>query len=188
MARCQIVELLRTCQSASSCKQCILAQNMRYSLRLPRRVLLVAIPVLMTACDPGISVRQITSRGQSTVGKVAPENSVALDVKTTRQLIGQAWYDPEIRVTNLTSFPITIENIELATTSKIYAKSTARPETSPFEIQPGSTETIHVSFRLDDAVYRVFKQPAELRVHYQHGGMEEIARASVVGGSRRQAD
>ena len=142
----------------------------------------------MTACDPGISVRQITSRGQTTVGKLAPVNSVALDVKTTRQLIGQAWYDPEIRITNSTSSPITIENVELATTGKTYAKAAVRPGTSALEIQPGSTETIHISFRLDDAVYKAFKQPAELRVHYQRDGMEEIARASVVGGSRGQAD
>jgi hypothetical protein len=139
----------------------------------------------MTACDPGVSIRQIKSQGQTTVGRVAAENQVVLDVKTTRQLIGEAWYDPEVQVTNSTSSPITIESIELATRDKIYTNTPVRPEMSPLKIQPGSTETLHVSFRLDDAVYKVIRQPAELRVHYQIGGTQEIARTSVVGESRR---
>jgi hypothetical protein len=136
----------------------------------------------MTACDPGISVRQIRSTGNTTVGQVSAENQLVLDVKTTRQLIGEAWYDPEVRITNSSSSPITIQNIELATRDKTYMDTPGRPEIIPLKIQPGSTETLHVLFRLDDAVYKVFRKPAELRVHYQSDGAEGIARASVVGG------
>ena len=143
---------------------------------------LVAVPILITACDPGISVRQIRSTGHATVGQASAENQLVLDVKTTRQLIGESWYDPEVRITNLSSSPVTIENIELATRDKTYTNTPARSETIPLKIQPGSTETLHVLFRLDDAVYKVFKQPAELRVHYQSDGAQGIAHASVVGG------
>jgi hypothetical protein len=151
-------------------------------------VLLVAIPVLMTGCDPGISIRQIRSPGQAAAGKFAAENQIVLDVKTTRQLIGGAYYAPEIRVTNPTSSPIIIENIELATTRKTYTNTPVRPETSPLKIQPGGTETLHLLFRLDGAVYKVFKQPGELHVRYQSDGAQQIACATVVGGSPRQAD
>jgi len=163
------------------------AQRRRYSLKLLRVAILVAISALMTACDPGVSIRQIKSQGQTTVGRVAAENQVVLEVKTTRQLIGEAWYDPEVQVTNSTSSPITIESIELATRDKTYTNTSVRPERSPLKIQPGSTETLHVLFRLDDAVYKVIKRPAELRVHYESGGTQEIARASVVGGSQQEA-
>ena len=151
-------------------------------MKLLRVAILAAISALMMACDPGVSIRQIKSQGQTIVGRVAAENKVVIDVKTTRQLIGEAWYDPEVQVTNSTSSPITIESIELATRDKTYTNTSVRPETSPLKIQPGSTEALHVLFRLDDAVYKVFKQPAELRVHYQSDGAQGIARASVVGG------
>jgi len=163
------------------------SRSRRCCLRLLRKARFVALPVLMTGCDPGISIRQIKSPGQATVGKFATENQVVLDVKPTRQLIGEAWYDPEVRITNSSSLPITIENIELATADKTYANTPVRSETLPPKIQPRNTETIHVFFRLDGAVYKVIKRPAELRVHYESGGTHEIARVSVVGGSWQEA-
>jgi hypothetical protein len=158
------------------------AQRRRYSLKLLRKAILVAIPVLMTACDPGVSIRQIKSQGQTTIGSNAPDSQVVLDVKTTLQLIGETWYAPEVRVTNSGRSPIIIKNIELAAIGKIYSNAPPRPETSPLNILPGSTETLHVLFRLDDAVYKVFKQPAELRVHYQSDGAQGIVHASVASG------
>jgi hypothetical protein len=159
-------------------------QRRGYSLRHLRKAFLTVVAVLMTACDPGISIQQITSQGRAPVGEIAVEGKVVLEVKTTHQLIGEAWYDPEIRITNSTSSPITIENVELVTTSKTYTNTPARTETSPLRIQPGSTETLHVLFRLDGAVYKVFRQPGELQVHYQRGVSHEIARASVGRDSR----
>src|ERR1700675_3361215 len=111
------------------------AQRRRYSLKLLRVAILAAISALMMACDPGVSIRQIKSQGQTIVGRVAAENKVVIDVKTTRQLIGEAWYDPEVQVTNSTSSPITIESIELATRDKTYTNTSVRPETSPLKIQ-----------------------------------------------------
>ena len=151
-------------------------------MKLPRKAVVVIISVVMTACDPGISIRQIRPLGQITVHSDAPASPVFLDVKTTRQLIGETWYAPEVWVTNSGRSPITIRNIELVIMGKTYSNAPLRPETAPLDILPGSTETLHVLFRLDDSVYKVFKQPAQLLVHYQSDGPQGIARAFVVGG------
>ena len=153
----------------------------------PLRVaILVAMSALMTACDPGVSIRQIKSHGQPIIGSTAPEDHVVLVVSTTRQLIGETWYAPEIRVTNLGPSPIIIQSVELAARGKTYANTPPRPETIQLKILPGSTENLHALFRLDDSVHKVFKRPAELQLHYQSGGVQETVRAAVIGGPRQE--
>jgi hypothetical protein len=153
-------------------------------LRLVGKAVLIAMPVLTVACDPGVSIRQVKLQGQSTIGSATPETQLVLEVKTTRQLIGETWYDPEVKVTNSGGLPITITNIELAAKRKTYANTPPQPEIYPLTIQPGNTKTIDVMFRLDDAVYKTFEQAAELSVHYRSGEKQETVRVSVIGGRR----
>jgi len=161
-------------------------QRRGYYLKLLRKAVVIIISIVMTACDPGISIRQIRPLGQTTVDTDAPDSPVVLDVKTTRQLIGETWYAPEVWVTNSGRSPITINNIELAIMGKTYSNAPPQPETSSLKVLPGSTQNLHVLFCLDDSVYKVFKQPAQLRVHYQSDGAQGIARAFVVDGSGQE--
>jgi hypothetical protein len=161
-------------------------QRRRYYLKLLRKAVVAIISVVMTACDPGISIRQIRPLGQTTVDSDAPDSPLLLDVKTTRQLIGETWYAPEVWVTNSGRSPINIKNIELATSGRTYADAPPQLNTTSLKVLPGSTQTLHVLFRLDDSVYKVFEQPAQVRVHYQSDGAQGVARAYVVSGSGQE--
>jgi hypothetical protein len=103
-----------------------------------------------------------------------------VSIKQTRQLIGEKFYFPEVKVTNSSGSPITVTNVELAARNKTYANKPPRPETYPLTIPPGGTETLEVIFRLDDDLYETFQGPVELRVHYRTDGMLQLARASVI--------
>ena len=120
--------------------------------------------------------RQNDSRAGSNVGK----SPVLIHVKSTRQLIGETLYAPEIQVTNSLESPITITSVELAAQSGTYANTFPRPETYPKAIQPQHTETLRVLFRLDNSVRKTFEHPAELRVHYRANKLEAIANASIL--------
>ena len=124
----------------------------------------IAILVLMTACDPGMAIRQIKSPGALN-GSVTSNAQVNVHIETKHQLIGETLYGPEVKVTNATGSPIAVTNVELTARSKTYANTHPRPETYPLTIQPGSAETLHVLFRLDDSVHKTFQQSAELLVH-----------------------
>ena len=146
-------------------------------MRLIIRMVFLAIPVVLVACDPGMTVRQLKSSDEA-------QSEIVVRIKTTRQLIGETWYAPEIEVTNSSKSPITVTNVELAARRKTYANVPFHPETYPLTIQPGNTKTIDVMFRLDDAVYKTFEQAAELSVHYRSGGKQETVRVSVIRGRR----
>ena len=144
-------------------------------MRLIIRMVFLAIPVVLVACDPGMTVRQLKSSDEA-------QSEIVVRIKTTRQLIGETWYAPEIEVTNSNKSPITVTNVELAARSKTYANVPFHPETYPLTIQPGNTKTLDVMFRLDDAVYKTFEQAAELSVHYRSEGKQETVRVSVIRG------
>ena len=55
----------------------------------------LTLPLLIIACDPGMTIRQADSRTET--GK---RSSVILHVKSTRQLIGDTRYIAQVTVTN----------------------------------------------------------------------------------------
>jgi len=72
------------------------------------------LPLLIVACDPGVTIRQADSPKE--VGK---RSSVILRVKSTRQLIGETHYAPQVTVTNISGATVLVTGIELATKQKI---------------------------------------------------------------------
>jgi len=106
---------------------------------------------------------------------------VVVNVTTTRQLIGETWYAPKVKVTNESNSPVTVTNIELFVRSKTYANKT-REAAYPSTIKPECTEALEVLFRLDEDVKKTFREPTELLVYYRIGEKQQIARATVTGG------
>ena len=138
-------------------------------MRLVRGALFITIPVLLIACDPGVSIHQIKSQDQTAVGSNTPNTKVAVNVTTTRQLIGATWYAPKVKVTNASNAPVTVTDVELSVRSKIYANKTREPGAYPLTIKSGSSESLEALFRLDEDVRKTFKEPTELLVCYRIG-------------------
>jgi hypothetical protein len=137
---------------------------------------LTAVMVLTIGCDPGMMIRQTSSPG------AASGASAAVYVKTSHPLIGETWYAPEVKVTNSSDSPIAVTGVELAARSITYANKPRRPGTYPLIVPPGKTEALDIWFDLRDDVKKTFQKSAELRVHYQSSGKEEIAQANIIGG------
>lgn len=151
---------------------------MRASLLL----FLFGMPILLVGCDPGMTIHQaqLQNDGRASINSVS--GPVTVYVKTTRQLIGETWYAPEIKVANSLESPVAVTGVELTIQGKTYANNSPSPKKYPVEIPPASTETLPLLFRLDDNVREAFKQPAELSVHYRNGNKDEIATVNIVGG------
>jgi hypothetical protein len=140
------------------------------------------VALLVVACDPGMTIRQAQNHNDNRAGLGTLGPRVVVNVKTTRQLFGEAWYDPEVKVTNSLESPIAVTSVELATQRRSYPNTSPKPENYQIAIQPGNTETMKVMFRLDAGVHETFRQPAELRVHYLTDNREEIARITIISG------
>lgn len=139
-------------------------------------LVIAAIAMILVACDPGISIRQINN------GK--PQGDLIIQITTAHQLIGESWYSPHIRATNRSSKPIVVAGIELVTSTATYDHKAVHPSMKyPVNIAAGETEKLPANFRFQNGVYKEFKNPAELRIHYRVGSIDEIARATVIGGS-----
>jgi hypothetical protein len=151
-------------------------------LRQLLKILFLATCVLIVACDPGMTIRQVKPTLETYSKSNLAVAQVIVAVQTTRPMTGVTWYAPGLKVTNSLQSPITVINAELATTSELYTNKPLTPGTFPLAIAPGSTETLGVWFDLKDDVWNTFRQTAELRVHYRNGSNEEIARANVIGG------
>ncbi len=76
-----------------------------------------------------------------------------------------------------------VTGIELATKQKTYTDSSPGPQDFPGEVLANQAHDFTVLFRLDDAVYKALKEPAELRVHYRSESSEDTARIAIVLGS-----
>jgi LEA14-like dessication related protein len=143
---------------------------------------LIALQLLMVACEPGMLVRQVNDPGKDANSSLTPQAKVVVQVKTTNQLIGEKWYDPEVQVANGSGSPITVTDIELSVQGKSYTNKYAQLEALSLTIQPGSAAALKVGFRLDTDVWNtLFRKPAELLVRYQIGAGQKLARVSVVG-------
>jgi hypothetical protein len=138
----------------------------------------LALPLLIVACDPGVTIHQADSLTET--GK---SSGVILRVKSTHQFIGDTRYVAQVTVTNALEAPVLVTGTELATKQKIYSDSSPRPQDFPEEVLPRQAHDFTVLFRLDDAVYKTFKESAELRVHYRNGSREDTARIAIVLGS-----
>jgi hypothetical protein len=123
---------------------------------------------------------QTSNESRTRLGTVAAR--VTIRVKTTHQLFGEAWYDPDVEVINSLESAIAVTSVELMTQKRSYPNTSPQPENRPITIPPGNAETIKVLFRLDAGVHETFRHPAELRVHYLTGNKEEIARTTIVRG------
>jgi hypothetical protein len=147
------------------------------------RIVFVSMPLLMVACDPGMSIRQVKSPVQGTVRSAAAGAEVIISVNTTHQLIGVKFYEPKITITDVANQPITVTNIELLARAKTYAIEPLQPAQYPLRLQPGSTEVLQGTFWLEDDVQNTFQKPAELLVHYKIGDKQGVARVRVIRGS-----
>jgi len=149
------------------------------------KALYLAVTVLIFGCDPGMTIRQGNPQEVSGARTDVGKSPVLIRVKSTRQLIGESLYAPEIQVTNSLKSPITITGIDLASRSGTYTDVFPRPEVySPKVIQPKDTETLRVLFRLDYSVRKTFEHPAELRLHYRADDVAEgIANTTIVRAS-----
>jgi hypothetical protein len=151
-------------------------------LRLICNAFFIATLLLLIACDPGVSIHQITSQNPAIVGSTATDSRVVVNVTTTHQLIGETWYAPKVKVTNESNSPVTVTQIDLFVRSKSYANKTGKAGAYPLTINSGSTESLDVLFRLDEDVQRAFQEPTELLVYYRIGEKQQIARATVIKG------
>jgi len=134
----------------------------------------------LIGCDPGMSIRQVNSVTRPPKPVIIPSELV-LDVKTTHQLIGESWYDPEVRITNRSQLAATVTKVELVALAKTYAPS--HPDGYPLQLGPGESQVLKVFFELEHGVQETFKKRADLRVYYEIGGEKQIAIAKLAGGS-----
>jgi hypothetical protein len=146
------------------------------------RTLLIVTFALFMGCDPGMSIRQINSRADSKKTAVVVTPEIAIEVKTTHQMIGEGSYDPEVKVTNSSDSPITITSVELVAQSLTYENKPRGAEAYPLTLPVRSTTSLDIAFRFSEGVHRIFKKPAELRIHYLTRGHDGLARTTVVGG------
>jgi hypothetical protein len=146
------------------------------------RALLVVTFALFVGCDPGMTIRQINSRAESkrTVVIVTPD--ITIEVKTTHQLIGERWYDPQVNVMNSSDSPITITSVELVAQGVTYENKPRAEQTYPLTLPVRSTASLDIAFRFSEGVYRIFKEPAELRIHYLTRSHDGLARTTVAAG------
>jgi hypothetical protein len=144
--------------------------------------LIATMTVLAVGCDPGMSIRQTKSSYEATNGASATGARIVIDVKTTRQIIGETHYAPQVKITNASTSSIAITSVDLISLGTTYANKPLQPGFYPLALQPGKTEDLLVCFDLNDAVNRIFQHPAELLVHCRNDNKEEIVHAVVVDG------
>ncbi len=133
----------------------------------------------LVACDPGITIRQ-TQPGIS-----SNPDQLAIEISSVNEFTGSRFYGAKAKLTNLSRSSITIKGCELAAQNVINESQFGGGESYAFELAPGASTYFNPFFQLKDPVHDVFKQPAELRVHYVIDGREEVARAILRGGPLR---
>jgi hypothetical protein len=145
-------------------------------------ILLVLPFALFLGCDPGLTIRQINSTVDSKKTAVVPPE-MTIEIKTTHQFIGEGWYDPQVKVNNSSDLPITITRVELVAQAATYENQPRAAESYPLTVPAGSTASLDIGFRFNQGASKVFKKPAELRIHYLTGGHAGITRTAVAAGS-----
>jgi hypothetical protein len=144
-----------------------------------RRIVRALVPftlLLMSACDPGITIRQTLSRAES-----AATPGVVVQVATSHPFIGESSYAPVVTVTNSSDSLITITAAELVIPGSTYANKPRRTASYPLAVPPGKSDTLDIWFEVNSGVKKAFRVPAEWRVHYTSGDKDQIAHATLVG-------
>jgi hypothetical protein len=153
------------------------------SWRFARSVKFLSLACLLgTSCDPALSIRQVEPRDNAQRIRVPIEAQAVVQVQAAISFIGGRVYATGVKVTNSTGLPINVNAIMLVANGKTYSSQNKTQGQYPLTIPAGNTEELDVLFELDEDVLRTFKKAAELQVHYQSGGSEQIARATVIGG------
>jgi len=101
----------------------------------------LALPLLIVACDPGVTIHQADSLTET--GK---SSGVILRVKSTHQFIGDTRYVAQVTVTNALEAPVLVTGIELATKQKIYSDSSPRRKISPKRFCRGKPTILRFCF------------------------------------------
>jgi hypothetical protein len=148
----------------------------------PLRSLVLLVLILLVACDPGMTVRQINSSVESESAAATAIPKISVDVKTTSLLIGQRVYDPQVVATNLSDVPVTITSIELIAGSRTLQNGTHAARDYPVNLPAHSTVPLGVYFSLSDGVDKIFEKPGELRIHYSSQQGSGFARITVERG------
>ena len=85
--------------------------------------LIATMTVLAVGCDPGMSIRQTKSSYEATNGASATGARIVIDVKTTRQIIGETHDAPQVKITNASTSSIAITSVDLISLGTTYATS-----------------------------------------------------------------
>ncbi len=145
-------------------------------------ILLVLPFALFLGCDPGITIRQINSTVDFKKTAVVVPPEMTIEIKTTHQLIGGGWYDPQVEAKNSSDSPITITRVELVAQAATYENQPRAAESYPLTLPACSTASLDIRFYFNEGVSKVFKKPAELRIHYLTGGHDGLTRTTVAAG------
>jgi len=129
-----------------------------------------------------MTVRQINSFVQSENAAITTIPKISVDVKTTHQMVSEKWYRPQTIATNTSDFPVTINGVELVADGTTFQNQPSLASYYPLSLPAHDTAALDVYFRFSDGVSRVFKNPAELRIHYSSQQGAGLARVTVAGG------
>ena|SRR5215471_6393543 len=122
------------------------------------KALSAAVLLPLVGCDPGLTVRQIDSAQRAKNAVALPSSEYTLQVKTTRQLIGEDLYHPEISFTNLSEVSLTVSGVELAAKGVIYKTDLQSKESFPILVSPGTRAFFSPRFSLNEPVYKTFQE------------------------------
>jgi hypothetical protein len=114
---------------------------------------------------PGNNHRQINATADSERTAVIVTPDITIEVRTTHQLIGERWYDPQVNVMNSSDSPITITSVELVAQGVTYENKPRAKKTYPLTLLVRSTASLDIAFDFSEGVHRIFQEPVELRIH-----------------------
>jgi hypothetical protein len=139
-------------------------------------VLLVALVAI--GCDPAMTLRQ---RGGTTIPKEASQPPLSISVNESRQLVGERWYVSTVYISNSTDASVEITKVELVTSARGYQLKDWAEQRLKRDLGARESARLELWFDLDGAVAEVFREPAELRVHYESAGVETVATVLIEG-------
>ncbi|SRR6266404_672685 len=141
---------------------------------------LLAVMLLMTGCDPGMTVYQTKS---ATSQPGSADQRVTVSVKTIRPFIGETWYAPNLIVSNGSNRSIVVTKVELLAGDMTYlSKPPVSSNKYPLTIVAAKSEQLPVWFDLKADVQQTFEKAAEMRVYYRSDREDFAASAFILGG------
>jgi hypothetical protein len=143
--------------------------------------LLILLALLTTGCDPGMKIRQRMTNSASTPSQNPSPNDLDIRVAEQHQLISETWYSPEITLVNKSQMPISIIRIELATPEHVYEPQDIGQNKIGQAIESSRSITQTLFYNLNKPVSEVFRQGAELKVHYKENEQERMQSLQLEG-------